>query len=879
MLTRLSSRLRALWNRRRLDSDLDKEIRFHLSEEADDRAAAGLAPDEAMQAAKRDFGNAALIRETTRELWGWPGAERLIQDARYALRMARRQPAFSMVAVMTLALGIGATTAVLNVVSSLVLRRLPFPDGDRLVVLFATTPGRGVYRDTTSFFDFLEWKNQTRAFTDVAAYRQDRFNITGDGTPEPLTGLQASHELLSVLGVSPVIGRSFDGQEQHGGHAVAMISHGLWTRRYAGDPRILERTILLNEVSHSVVGVLPPGFQFPAFHDTDVIVPVPERPCRSCGYIRAVAHLKAGIPVSAAQLELDAVAARLARAFPDSNEGRGVNVVLLHEVVVGPVRTPLLVLLGAGVFVLLIGCGNVANLVLARGLARQRELAVRSALGAGSGRLVRQLLTESVVLALIAALFGAFLALEGSSLLVASLSQRSPMPEITFNWRMLAFGILTAVLSGLLSGLAPALMAWRSDLNKSLQENARSHSFGVTHHRLRGLLVVSQTALTVVLLIGAGLLLKSFILLQRLDLGLNPRHVLTVDLLLAGRYADQVQRETYLREVVQSIRRVPGVQYAAAHTNSVFGGGGSRETFTIEGRPDPGPKNGHPAGFSLVGESFFDALGMTVVAGRPFDSRDEARGAPVAMVNESMARHFGPGGAAVGRRMRLYYDKDPQRWLSIVGVVRDARYRYAEFTPQVFVPHRQSPYGSLPYAAPPFVSLVVRTATDPAALAPSVRAAIWAVDKDQPIVNLESMEQVLRRSVSEPRIYTLLLGIFAAIALVIASAGIYGVSAYAVVQRTREIGIRLAVGATSGQILSLVLRQGMTLTLTGVAIGAAGALAAGCVVSGFLYGVRATDAPTFVAVLVLFAAVAFVSTYMPARRAAKIDPAAAFRHV
>ena len=878
MLKQFCSRLRSLWNWNRKQAELDEEIQFHLSEEADERAAAGLTAAEARVAARKDFGNTTLIREATRDAWGWASAERLFQEARGALRMTRRDPGFSAVAALTLALGVGATTAILNVVDRVLLRPLPFADADRLVTLFATTPKRGVFRDTTSFFDISAWRDQSRAFTDVAAYRRDQLNISGDGAPEPLTGLRATDELLRVLGLGPAIGRTFTAQEQHGGAAVAMISHGLWTRRYGSDPRILSRTILLNEVSHSVIGVLPPGFQFPAFQATDVLLPVPERPCRSCGYLRAVARLKPGVAAAAAQAELDAIAAGLEKAFPDSNEGRGVNVVRLQDVAVGAVATPLLVLLGAGVFVLLIGCGNVGNLVLARGIARQRELAVRSALGAGAGRLVRQLLTESVCLALIAALLGAVLAVLGSELLVASLSQRFPLPEIPFRWTPLAFAFVIAVLSGLLSGLPPALMVWKADVGHALKEDSRSQTGGVTQHRLRNLLVVSQTALTVMLLIGAGLLVKSFILLQQADIGLNPRNVLTADLLLSKRYADPGRGDTFMREVLDSIAALPGVQSVALQSQSPFEGAGKRETFTIEGQPDPGPRNGHAAYWNLVGGDFSRALGISIVRGRDFDGRDTANSPPVALVNETMARRFWPNEDAIGKRLRLYYDKDSQRWLTIIGIVRDPRYRYDESTPQIFMPHRQNPLRSLAYTREPFVSLVVRTAGDPAGLAAAVQSAIWAVDKDQPVLNLQPMEQILWQSVAAPRIYMLLLGIFAAIALVIACAGIYGVSAYAVVRRKREIGIRLAVGATPGQIVGLILRHGMVLTMIGVGIGIAGSLALTKIIAGFLHGITATDAPTFLAVLVLFAAVAFLSTYVPARRAARIDPTVAFRY-
>ena len=478
---------------------------------------------------------------------------------------------------------------------------------------------------------------------------------------------------------------------------------------------------------------------------------------------------------------------------------------------------------------LLIGCGNVGNLVLARGIARQRELAVRSALGAGRGRLVRQLLTESIALAVAAGVLGSALAFWGSELLVASLAQRFSLPEIHFNWGLLAFAFLLAVLAGVLSGLPPTLMVSRADLNGPLKLDGRSQSDGVAHHRLRNLLMVSQTALTVMLLIGAGLLVKSFVRLQQVDLGWDPRHVLTADLLLSARYADPARREVFLRAVLDSIAALPGVEHAALHSDSPFDGGGRRETFSLDGRPDPGPRNGHSARFNLIDGDLFRAMDTPVVRGRAFNRLDTASTTSVAVVNETMARQFWPNDDAIGKRLRFYYDKDRQRWLTVVGVVRDARYRYQDSgrnTPfvnaQLFVPHSQNPYRSLPYAPAWFVSLVVRTANDPAGSAAAVQAAIWSVDKDQPILHLQSMDQTLWQSVAAPRIYTLLLGIFAAIALAIASAGIYGLSAYAVARRTREIGIRLAVGASSGQILTLIVRHGMGLILLGVGLGVAG---------------------------------------------------------
>jgi putative ABC transport system permease protein len=873
------ARVRALLAWRRKESELDEEIHFHLSEEAEERRADGLSEDAARTAARKAFGNPALVREMTRETWGWAPAERLMQDGRSALRMMRRDPGFWLVAILTLALGIAATTALLHVIGVLLLRPLPIADADRVVVLFATSPERGLYRDTTSFHDFVAWRDQSEAFTAVAAYRQDQLNVTGNGgLPEPVRSVRASHELLNVLGVAPVMGRSFDEAEQRGGVPVAVISHALWTRRYGADDRVLGRTIVLHEVTHTIIGVLPEGFQFPPFRPTDVLVPIPVRPCRSCGYLRGIARLRPGATMDQAQRELDAVAWRLAQAFPESNKGRGVNVVSLHEVTVGLVRTPLWVLLGAGVFVLLIGCGNVANLLLARGLARQREFALRAALGAGKGRLVRQLLTEGVVLALIAALLASALALMGGRLLVSSLSERLSLPAVTLDWTLFMYAVVTAVASGLLSGLAPAILARRTDLTGALKRDGRTQAGGALQPRLRNVLVVAQTALTVVLLVGAGLLTKSFLLLQRVDLGLDPRHVLTADLLLSKRYANPAVRDAFMGDVTSALRELPGARHVAFQTDSPFNGGGRRETFNIEGRPDPSPASGHPADCNLVAGDFFRALDIRIVRGRDFGARDAPDGLPVAIVNETMAREFWPNDDAIGRRVRLYYDKDPQRWVTIIGVARDARYRYEAARPQIFLPDRQSPFRTLPNAPAPFASLVLRTTNDPSGLAESVRDRIWSIDRNQPVLNVQSMEQLLWQSVAEPRSYAILLAIFAVVALVIASAGIYGTCAYSVVRRTHEIGIRMAVGATATQILRLLLRQGTALIVLGVALGVAGSLMLGRIISGFLYAIEPADPPTLLLVVILFAVVAFLAIYIPARRATRIDPTVAFRY-
>ena len=872
-------RLRTLLRRDQVERELDEEFRYHLDQRMEQEIARGLAREDARRVAVRAMEGVEQKKEECRDMRRVNFIETLLQDLRYAFRGLGKSPGFAAVAVTTLTLGIGASMAILTVVNSVLLRSLPFPDANRLLVLFATSPARGVYRDSTSFPDFLDWKGQSQVFTGVAAYRRDRFNVTGGGAPEPIVGLRASHELFKVLRVSPALGRGFDKEEQEGKIPVAVISQGLWMRRFGGDPGVLDKGILLDDVRHSIIGVLPQGFQFPSFTDTDIVVPIPENPSRSRGYLFAVARLKPGERVTTAQRELDSIAERLEQAFPLTNRGRGVNAVPLQRVVVGDVRTPLLVLMGAAFFVLLIGCANVGSLVLVRGVARRRELALRSALGAGAGRLVRQLLTESSVLALLAALLGSAVAFWGSEQLVASLSQRFALPTVTFEWPLLAAAVLIAILSGVLCGLPPALMVWKSHLSDSLKEGSRSQAGGRTENRLRSLLVTCETAFTVILIVGAGLLLKSFVLLQQTDLGLSPRNALMADLLLSKRYADPQRREIFLREMLESVGVLPGVQQVAVHTDPPFLGGGARETFRVEGHLDPGPRQGHVAAFNVVSREFFAAMGIPIKRGRGFDQGDTPAGAPVAIVNETMARQFWPDGDPAGKRIRLYYDKDPQHWLSIVGVAGDVRYRGRDLepVPQVFVPYQQDPYRSLPYTQQPYVSLVVRTAADPAKLIKAVQARIWAVDKDQPISNIQTMEHALSQSVANRRVYLLLLSVFAAIALLMATAGIYGLISYAVARRTQEMGIRVALGATVGQILALIIRQGMLLTLIGVVIGIAGSLVLTKVISGLLYGITPTDAPTFVGTALLFIAVAFVATYIPARRATTIDPTVALR--
>lgn len=555
--------------------------------------------------------------------------------------------------------------------------------------------------------------------------------------------------------------------------------------------------------------------------------------------------------MSAAKLELDDIAGQIGREFPLTDRGLGVNLVPLREVALGDVHAPLLILTGAAIFVMLIGCANVSSLVLARGIDRRRELGVRNAIGASTGRLVRQLLTESFVIAFFATLMGTVMALWGSKPLVVSLSQHFALPPITFEAGLLALVVLIALTTGILCGIPSALMASKSHLSQFLKEGGRGHAGGGNETRLQGLLVICETALTIVLMTSAGLMLKSFILLYRTNLGFNPKNVSVAELLLSNRYTNLERRTVFLERILQSVAGLPGVANVAINSDPPFTDGGTRETFHVEGHEDPAPHQGYGIAFNLVSGGIFSTMGMPIKRGSGFDKQN----APVAIVNETMARQFWPQQNPIGKRISFYYDKHPRHWFSIVGVVGDARYRGRDFEPasQVFVPYQQNPYRSLPYDPGPYVSLVVRASSNPTNL-------------------IQGAQSDANRQVS-----LLLSGAFAIIGLLLSISGLYGLISHIVARRTQEIGVRVALGATIGEILTLIMRQGILLTLIGVALGIAGSLTLTKLMSGLLYGITPTDAPTFAGTALLFAAVAIIATYVPARRAATIDPTVAFR--
>jgi putative ABC transport system permease protein len=823
--------------------------------------------------------------------------DNLWQDLRYGIRMLLRSPGFTLVGVLALALGIGANTAIFSVVNAVLLRPLPYPDPDRLVLLSENFSRLGLNRISVSAPEFIDYRDRSQSFERVAAYKYLNFNLTGVDEPERILGASVSAGLFTLLGINPSRGRAFLPEEdQPGGHPVVVLSHGLWQRRFGADPSVVGKTLRLNGNHMTVVGIMPPGFQFPA--QAELWAPIVfnddalrQRQSRS---LRVIARLKPDVTLKQAQAEMSTFARQLTQQYPDiylESNGWSITLTPLREQMVGNLRTTLLVLLGAVGFVLLIACANVANLLLARAAARQKEIAIRTALGAGRRRLVRQLLTESVLLALVGGTLGLLLALWGIDLLAALRPPGIPaLVKISVDAPVLAFTILTSLLTGILFGLAPALAASKLDLNESLKEGGRGAAGSRGRHRLGSILVISEVALALVLLIGAGLLIKGFLRLRSVDPGFNPKNVLvTWTVLSPSKYPDRTQVADFYQTLLARIEALPGVQFVGATNDLPLSGDNSSWGFTTEAHPRPAPGEVLEANYRVASPNYFRAMGISLVRGRFFTEFDNESAPGAVIINETMARRFWSDEDPIGKRMKLG-SPDPQHtwdglWLTIVGVVGDVKHfgLAADARPEMYVTYLQNPWRGLP-AAPYMtvvwrgVSLVVRVAAEPTALAAAVRRAVWSVDKDQPVFGVNTIEQVLSNSVAQRRFTMLLLSLFAALALVLAALGIYGVMSYAVTQRTREIGIRMSLGAQPSDALRLVLKQGLGLALVGVGIGLAAAFTLTRVLSGLLYSVSATDPATFAGISLLLAAVALLACYIPARRATRVDPMVALRY-
>ncbi|MDY7228207.1 ABC transporter permease [Hyalangium rubrum] len=803
-----------------------------------------------------------------------------LQDARYALRVLRKSPGFALVAVLALALGIGANSAVFSVVNGVLLRPLPFAEPEQLVRIFGNFRAAGLERISVSIHEYRDYRDLPRALRSVAAYDQVDVTLTGQDTPERLNAITASASLMPTLGVAPTLGRNFREEEESPGQdRVLLLTHRLWRGRFGANPNILGTTVSLDGNSYTVVGVLPEGFEYP--RGTDLYIPLaPPTSSLAPGFrgrrfLDVVARLKPGVTLEAAQRDMDRVSGELVQSHPNNysqSSGWAISVVPMGEQMVGNVRGTLWVLLGAVGFVLLIACTNVANLLLARAAARGREISIRAALGAGRQRLVTQFLTESLILALAGGALGLLLAMWGLDALLALIGDGLPRAtEVRLDGRVVLFTLGVSVLTGVMFGLVPALQASRADLHGALREGTRGTG-GRASGRTRAVLVVSQVALALVLLVGAGLFMRSFLALQAVDAGFDSQGVLTARLSLpTERYPEVAQRANFMRDFVARVQALPGVESAGV-VNLLPLTGHSDRSLDVEGKPKGPTDTPWPAvEYRVVSPDYHKVLRIPLLQGRLLTEADSFEAPHSVVINESTAKALWSGEDPIGRRIRLHRNDGEGPWATVVGVVQDVKEWGLD------QPARPVAYHAALQQGMSGAYLVVRTRQGPEALLASLQTELRAVDSNLPLFDVAPLESVVDDSVSQRRFSMLLLMMFAAGAVVLASLGIYGVIAYTVTLRTRELGIRMALGARQGEVLSLMVGHGLRLTLLGVGIGLALALALGRLLSAMLYGIQAHDPLTFLGVAALLTGVALVASWLPARRAARVDPAITLR--
>ena len=803
----------------------------------------------------------------------------LWQDLRYGARMLLKRPAFTSMAVLTLALGIGANSAIFSVVNAVLLRPLPYPEPERLVMAFLTNPAQGQTRSSLGMADFLAVRERNQSFEHVTAFSFGALTFTGGERPEQVSGAWVSADFFATLRVTPARGRAYQAEDERPESArVVVIGHSFWQQRLAAEPEVIGKTINLDSTPYTIIGVMPESFHFALTPEAELWPVRVIRPPRSRPpyFNRCLGRLKPGVTEQQAQADLSAIAAQVQRQFPDSPYSAMTTRPLMTSMV-GEVRRALLVILGAVAFVLLIAAANVANLQLARAASREREMAVRRALGANRWRIVRQLLTESLMLAALGGAVGLLLALWGIDLFRTFGPANLPrLQEVNLDGRVLSFTLLAALLSSLIFGLAPALQSSRADLNESLKEGGRAGTESHGRKRLRGLLVIAEVALTLVLLVGAGLLLKSFLRLQEVNPGFQPDHLLTAQISLPpARYAEDQKIIAFHQELINRMKSLPGVQAVGMSMSLPPNQLQISNPFGIEGRPLAPGQTRPLAEEMTISPDYFTALGVPLLRGRFFTDAEKAGAPEVLIINEAMARRFFPNEDPVGKRLQTGDPNPNKPWETIVGVVGNVKYTglKAEESPTLYAP----------YTTPDWVSwsrsmyLVVRTADEPLGLSSALRQQVRALDPNLPVVKLKTMEQVIHESVTEPRFRTSLLGLFATVALLLATIGIYGVISYAVTERMHELGIRMALGAQPGDVLRLVIGQGMKLALGGVAIGLAASFALTRLMKTLLFGVSATDPLTFAVIAVLLTGVALLACWIPARRATQVDPMIALR--
>jgi putative ABC transport system permease protein len=868
--------------RKRVLEDLDQDIREHIERETQDNIERGIPPEEARHAAMRKFGNVMRVREETQEVWSFVWLEQLREDIHFGLRMLGKNPGFTAVAVLTLALGIGANAAVFSVVYAVLLRPLPYKDSSRLVVLNETTPKVGDV--SVSYQNFLDWRTASHTFSQLAAVHSVDFNLAGVTQPENISGDAVSPNFLSMMGVRPFLGRDFDASEEKAGTTpVVLLSYSLWQSHLGGDPNALGKTIILDGGSFTIVGVLPPNYR--SLDMTDVMLPIgvwvtknsdaaKERGER--GDMFVIGRLAPDATLEQARAEMKGIAARLAKEYPASNDQFDVALQPIREAFVGDMKTAILVLFGAVLFVLLIACANVANLFLVRGAGRTKEVALRIAFGASRGRIIRQMLTESFILACFGGVVGVALAMGG----IRGMAQLIPMDMLSGTTVNLSGAVLlfvggVVVMAAFIFGLTPALHSTKPNVQSELKEGGRTASAGAAQNRLRGALAIAEISLALILLIGAGLMMKSLYRLMAVDPGFRPDRVLKMGMdLRTQQYSKEPAVLNFWQQLLDRVRALPGVESAAVGTVIPLTDSHSRSDVTMEGMALPTPGNYPHPDFHIVSPGYVETLGIPLLRGRTFTDADNKKAPLAGMINAMVARRFFPNEDPVGKRFMFGHPSatHPADWCTIVGVVGDTRL-YGLANParlEVYVPLRQKPESGM--------ALLVKSGADPAALTSAIREAVQSIDKDQPIRAISTMKELVSNSVATRRMTLVLLGLFSGLALVLGAIGIYGVISYSVAQRTHEIGIRMALGAPRRDVFRLVVVQGLKLAGIGISIGIVGAFGLARLMSSLLYGISATDFETFTGVAILLALVALLACYVPARRAMRVDPMVALRY-
>ena len=872
---------RSLLRRNTVEQELGSELRFHIERQVEENIAAGMNPQEARRAARREFGGLEQVKEECRDTRRANYLENLLNDVRYGLRMLRKSPSFTFFAVAVLALGIAANSAIFSIADAVLLRPLPYREPNRLVMIMEDASAYGFPRDTPAPGNFSDWKLRNQVFDDMAAISYSGyFNLTGSGTPEDLAGRSVTANLFAVLGVSPVLGRDFQPEDDvPGAPSVAILSHGLWLRRFGGDPQILGKDISLNHEKCTIVGVMKRDLPFPD-RETELWVPIrftkEDLANHGSHYLQVIARLRPGLSLRIANANLSIIAHQLEKEHPDSNAKVGAYAVPLRDEVTGDVRPAILMLVGAVCFVLLIACANVANLLLSRATGRRRELAMRLALGATRGRVIQQMLTESILLALLAGAAGVLLSIWGTKFLATLIPDGiAPLIGTGVDGRVLIFTLIISIATGVLFGIIPASRVSQFHLTHSLKQGGGQSGVGSGGRYIRDGLVICEVALAIVLLAGAALLVRSLQNLYHLDPGFRADHVLVLHTPLARqKYENFAIRTAFYDQVLAGVKTLPGVVAAGYTTWVPLTNSGGATSITLEGKSEPAPGNLLIPNVRIISKDYILALRMKLIDGRLFGQGDGAGTLPVALINQTMAKNYWTGENPIGKRFKRGSYKENSTWITVVGIVGDVHQAGLDrpARAEMYMPYQQLDFGYDPEY------LAVRTSGDPMALAEIVRQQVWAVDKEQSVAEVMPLEDLVDDNLASRRMQASLLSGFAGLALLLVSLGIYAVLSFAVTQRTQEIGVRVALGAQPRDVLRMIFSQGFRLFLIGAAIGLAAAFALSRALVHLLFGVSAYDPASFVSVTILLAAVALLACYVPARRATRVDPLIALRY-